>query len=98
MTVKKHILSCSVALPHKTRNNTTGSILTVKGITQLLASRVVLLFEGERLEDKRVPFILQGSQQRGYGRVSRRPRNGRTRTLKNLSIVGLRGEGHTYWL
>lgn len=77
---KKSILSCSVALPHETCNDATGRVLAIEGIAQLLASRVVLLLEGESLKDKCVPFVLKGNQQRGYGGVGRGSRSSRTGT------------------
>jgi hypothetical protein len=67
MGAKKYTLSCCIALPHETCNDATGSILAIESITQFLTSRVVLLLEGESFEDKRVPFVLQGGQQRGDG-------------------------------
>lgn len=76
-----------VALPCEPRNHANGGIVLVEGGGELLARAGQLLLDVESLKGERVPLVLEGREQRGYGSERGRPRADDARCLE-LEQVG----------
>lgn len=96
----RHELSSSITLPDYARNDTSGGILGVQRVTQLLSDGVVLLLHRESLEHERVPFVLEGLQQSRDRRMARGTwRSGAWAFPRRLVPIRTRiFDKDTYWL